>query len=132
VVRRRYDRGVVRIGPRLSALVVGAGLAFVLAAGSVVIHRPQRMVVGNMCETTSDNPHGYCYRRLPTGGWPFAFLFDSPGTSVVGQLGLMEDDFKPWRFLLDMAVFGTLPAAGAVVIGLRRRRPHEIVRQSSS
>jgi hypothetical protein len=125
---------MLRIGPRLSALVVGAALAFVLAAGSVVVHRPQRMVGGNMCETTNDNPHGYCYQQLPTGGWPFAFLFDSPAASVVGRLGF-EDDFKPGRFLLDVAVFGVLPAAGAVVIGLRRRRskvPQEIVRQSSS
>jgi hypothetical protein len=124
---------VLRIGPRLSALVVGAALAVVLAAGSVAVHRSERMVVGNMCETTRDNPFGYCYQQLPIGGWPLAFLFDDPTTSVRGQLGLVEDDFRPGWFLLDMAVFGVLPAAGAVVVGTRRRKAaQDSVRQSSS
>jgi hypothetical protein len=129
VVRRRYDRVVWRIDRRLSALIVGAALAFVLAAGSVVLHRPVRMVVGNMCETTSDNPLGYCFQQLPAGGWPFAFLFDNPATSVRGQLGA-EDVFKPGWFLLDMAIFGTLPAVGAVVFSMRRRRSPEALRRS--
>lgn len=101
------------------------------------------MVVGNMCDPTRDNPLGYCFQQLPAGGWPFAFLFDNPTTSVRGQLGV-EDTFKPGWFLFDMAVFGALAAAGAVVFGIRRRRssespahgrrngPQEIVRQSSS
>jgi hypothetical protein len=118
--RRRYDPDVSRIGRGLAALVAGAGLAVVLAGWSVVIHRPVRMVVGNMCEPTGDNPHGYCFRQLPAGGWPFAFLYDSPGTSVVGKLGA-EDTFESGWFLLDTAVFGALQAGGALALGLRRR-----------
>ncbi len=87
--------------------------------------------MGNMCDTTRDNPFGYCYQQLPTGGWPFAFLYDSPGTSVRGRLGA-EDVFKPGWFLLDAAIFGLLPALGAVILGRRRRTTHENVRQSSS
>ena len=33
------------------------------------------------------NPNGYCYADLPAGGYPFAWLYDSPATSVVGRLG---------------------------------------------
>src|SRR5690242_20270307 len=94
--RRRYDRVVSRIERGLIALVVGAGLAVDLAAGSVVVQRPVWMVVGNMCEPTRENPSGYCVRQLPAGGWPLAFLYDSPGTSVLGRLGA-EDTFKPGR-----------------------------------
>jgi hypothetical protein len=122
--RRRYDPVVSRIDRGLAALAVGAGLAFGLAAGSVAVHRPVRMAVGNMCEPTRDNPSGYCFRQLPAGGWPVAFIYDSPGTSVLGVLG-MEDDFKPGPFLIDTAVFGALPAIGAVVFGMRRRRSSE-------
>jgi hypothetical protein len=64
---------------------------------------------------------GLCVRRLPVGGWPFAFLYDNPGTSVQGQLGL-EDRFRAGWFLLDAAVFAALPVAGTVVFRLRRRR----------
>jgi hypothetical protein len=83
------------------------------------------MVVGNMCEPTGDNPRGYCFRRLPAGGWPFAFLYDNPGTSVRGRLGA-EDSFRPGWFLIDAVVFGALPVAGAAVIGVRRRRSSEL------
>ena len=41
-----------------------------LAAGSVVIHRPVLMVVGNMCQPAADNPSGYCFAWLPAGGVP--------------------------------------------------------------
>ncbi|OLB67347.1 MAG: hypothetical protein AUI10_00365 [Actinobacteria bacterium 13_2_20CM_2_72_6] len=83
------------------------------------------MIVGNVCEPSADNPEGLCYAWLPAGGWPFAFLYDDPGTSVRGQLGL-EDDFRPGWFLVDAAIFGTLPAIGAVVRHFRRRRPSEL------
>jgi hypothetical protein len=115
---------VSRIERGLIALVVGAGLAIDLAAGSVVVHRPVRMVVGNMCEPTRENPSGYCFRQLPAGGWPLAFLYDSPGTSVLGRLGA-EDTFRPGRFLVDTAVFGALPVIGAVAFVMRRRRSSE-------
>jgi hypothetical protein len=113
---------VSRTARRFAAVVAGAALAFGLAAGSVAVHRPVLTVVGNMCEPTGDNPSGFCYRGLPAGGWPFAFLYDSPATSVLDQLGL-EDDFKAGWFLIDAAIFGALPAAAAVAFRLRRHRP---------
>jgi len=112
---------VARIALRLAAFVAGAVLAFCLAAGSVVVHRPVLMAVGNMCDPSADNPGGLCYQRLPAGGWPFAFLYDDPGTSVLGTLG-PEDDFRPGWFLVDAAIFAVLPAIGVVVFLVRRRR----------
>jgi hypothetical protein len=105
----------------LTALTVSAILAIGLAAGSVTVHRAVQMTVGNMCPVTPDNPAGLCVDGLPAGGWPFAFLYDNPGTSVRGNLGV-EDDFRMGWFLLNAAVLGLLPALSAVLVA-RRRRP---------
>jgi hypothetical protein len=100
-------------------------LCFGLAAGSVVVHRPVTMVLGNACEPAPDNPNGYCYGPRPAGGWPFAFLYDDPGTSVRDSLGV-EDDLMPAWFLADAATFGLLAALVAVAVHMwRRRRPGE-------
>lgn len=94
-----------------------------LAAGSVAVHRPERMVVGNVCDATPVNPDGLCYDLLPRGGWPFSFLADSPSTSVRGVLG-PEDTFDPTGFLLDAVIVGVV-SLGAVtaVRRIRRRAP---------
>jgi hypothetical protein len=113
---------VSRVARAFAALVVGAAVTFGLAAGSVVIHRPVPTAVGNMCDPAGDNPSGLCFERLPAGGWPFSFVYDDPGTSIVGRLG-PEDDVRPGRFLLDAAIFAILPAFGAVVLRMRWRRP---------
>jgi ABC-type cobalamin transport system permease subunit len=118
---------VSRIDRGLAALVVGAGLAFSLAAGSVVVRRPVQTVVGNVCEPTRDNPSGLCFQPLPAAGWPFAFYYDDPGTSVRGHLGV-EDNFEPGWFLIDAAVFGALLAVSAVGFRMRRRRSSESIR----
>src|SRR2546429_8648853 len=109
-----------RIARWLGALVVSAALAFGLAAGSVVVHRRVMMIVGNVCEPSADNPEGLCYAWLPAGGWPFAFLYDDPGTSVRGQLGL-EGDFRSGGFLVEAAGFGSslVPGAGVRHVSLR-------------
>src|SRR5262245_24744796 len=102
---------VSRIARGVAGLAVCAALAFGLAAGSVVIHRRVLMDVGNVCEPARDNPSGLCFARLPAGGWPFAFLYDDPSTSVWGRLGV-EDEFDPGWFLIDVAIFGALPTIG--------------------
>ena len=88
----------------------------------VVVERPVTRVAGTECRPTPDNPNGYCYDDGPAGGWPFAYLVDSPGISVADTLGV-EDDFRPGWFLADVAVFGAL--AGAVVTGVIRMRRRE-------
>jgi hypothetical protein len=107
---------------RLVPLLVSVYLAFGLADWSA---RYERLVPTHMI---SDVP---TVRLLPAGGWPFAFLYDSPCCSVIGSLGL-EDTFKPGWFLLDAAVFGVLPATVAAVLLRRpRRRSHRRVDRST-
>jgi len=103
----------------LAALI--AALAFGLAAWSVVFHRHTQSAVGNLCEQTTDNPHGTCFQNLPSGGWPFPYLHDAAGTSVIGKLG-PEDRFEPVWFLVDAAAFGAVVASGTVLLRWRRRR----------
>jgi hypothetical protein len=110
-----------RLAGGFAAILASAALTIGLAAGSVMVHRPVRRAVGSLCAPAGDDPSGMCFQRLPAGGWPFSFLYDNPGTSVLGQLG-PEDDFKPGWFLLDAAIFGLLPTSGAVALRLRRRR----------
>jgi hypothetical protein len=109
---------VSRIYRGTSIFVIIATLAFGLAVGSVAIHRQVRMAIIADCDAPS--PSGQCFARRPVGGWPFAFLYDSQGESVVDELG-PEDHFKPLWFLVDAAIFGALPITGVVVVRLRRR-----------
>jgi hypothetical protein len=98
-------------------------LGFWLAVGSVAIHRQVTVVVGNVCDSTPDNPNGYCYGPVPAGGWPFAYLYDNPGVSVRGSLDFPEDDLRPGWFLADVVALSALPALIAVAVDLLRRRP---------
>lgn len=111
-----------RSGGALAFLVVVAVLACGSAGGTLAVQRSELRVVGDACPPAPDNPDGLCYEPLPTAGWPFPFLYDSPGTSVRGQLGV-EDDFRPHWFLADAVILGALPAAVAFVVRRRRTRP---------
>jgi hypothetical protein len=102
-------------------VVIVAVLACGSTCGTLAVRESAVQVVGNMCTPVPKNPNGYCYEPLPIAGWPFPFLYDSPGTSVLGQLGL-EDDFRPQWFLADAAILGALPAAVAVAFLLWRQR----------
>lgn len=44
------------------------------------------------------------------------YLFDRPGISVENSIGVVEDDFRFWPFVVDMAFYGLLLAA-LVTIG---------------
>jgi len=113
---------VPRNGGALAFLVVVvAVLACGSAGGTLAVQRSVVRVVGDACPPAPDNPDGLCYEPLPTAGWPFPFLYDSPGTSVRGQLGV-EDDFRPRWFLADAAILGVLPAALAFLVTRRRTR----------
>lgn len=46
----------------------------------------------------------WCDDPLPQAGFPFAYLYDDIGTSVIGSLGI-EDVFLPNAFLLDWMLF---------------------------
>jgi hypothetical protein len=39
------------------------------------------------------------------GGFPWAYLFDSPGISLEGRLSFVEDEFRTYRFLADLAAY---------------------------
>lgn len=64
-----------------------------------------RGIVGNMCQVTEENPHGWCYEDLPMGGFPFGYLKDDPGTSVVGRLSFFEDYLFLDIFFLDWVFY---------------------------
>ena len=106
---------VLRLVWWFATLVAGVLLAFVLAAASVTIHRGIPQDVGRCGDGRP------CLAQLPAAGWPFAFLYDNPGTSVVGSLG-PEDDFQPRWYLADAAVFAVVPVLGVATLALFTRR----------
>jgi hypothetical protein len=116
--------GMARIGWGPLAAVLGV----LLAGASVVVQRPGTTAVDSMCRRAPGSTNGYCSTGPPVGGWPFAFLYDRPGTSVLGKLG-PEDDVRAWSFVADAAVYGGLVGALVLVVGgARRRRVAEAAR----
>ena len=73
--------------------------SLIVAYWSILFTRPFPGVVGNLCLQTDENPIGYCYEMLPKGGFPFAFMWDNGGSSVIGKLSWIEDDFRLLPFL---------------------------------
>lgn len=75
---------------RIGWIITWFLLSFAATIASLAYQRPYRAIVGNVCERSTANPLGHCYGDLPAGGFPLPFLYDSPNTSVVGQLGIED------------------------------------------
>ena len=84
------------------------GIAFMMAVTlallSVLIQRigPELVEYGNLCGPTSNDP---CYEPVLKGGFPLAYLFDTPGISVVGKLSFIEDTLHPGALLMDITAY---------------------------
>ena len=76
-------------------------LAFLSTIMSITHLRTNPTVIGNLCDVTDNNPNGFCYKDLPAGGFPFSYLYDNGGVSVIGALGI-EDEFVPSLFVINI------------------------------
>ena len=105
---------------KIDAVALCAILAIVLATMSVAIERtgPEMRSYGNLCGPASNAD---CYKPAFKGGFPFAFLIDTPGISVEYQLAFIEDDFYPGAFCLDVAVYFSI--AVLVMLAVSPREP---------
>jgi len=79
-------------------------LAFALAVLSSFVQRegPELESYGNLCGPAGNEN---CYKPALKGGFPFAYLFDSPGVSVERQLSFGEDTRHPMALVLDTAIY---------------------------
>jgi hypothetical protein len=92
--------GIARKLAKLAGLLlVSAAVALV----SVKVERrgPELVQIGNLCGATHDQP---CRQPSLKGGYPLAFLVDTPGVSVENRLFVGEDQFVPLAFIVDWAV----------------------------
>jgi len=80
-------------------------LSALTAYWSILYIRPYKGVIGNLCEVTLENPGGYCYEMLPSGGFPFTFMWDRGGVSVVGTLSWIEDRFELAPYLANFGFY---------------------------
>ena len=70
-------------------------------------------------ELCSFQPPRSCREGVLVGGWPFPYLVDRPGVSVVGKITIIgEDDFHPVPFAADAIVLGGLIY---LLVGIGRR-----------
>ncbi len=102
----------------LAALLVAA---LVLAAASSAV-RGTRMEVQ---EWDCPPAPASCARPVPVLGFPFPYVSDNQGISVVGSASLPgallgEDYFHPGAFAADVAAY--FAAAGLAVLAVRARR----------
>lgn len=77
--------------------------AIMLTLLSVFVERkgPELAPYGNLCGPRHND---LCYEPQLKGGFPIAYLFDSPGTSVERNLGL-EDKLVPSALFLDITLY---------------------------
>lgn len=94
-------KAVIRVvGLALAAVLLATALAIL----SVYIERtgPELAAYGNLCGASTNEP---CYELALKGGYPFAYLFDSPGVSVEHKLSFIEDKFIPSWFLANCLAY---------------------------
>ena len=92
-----------KLVPLLAFILAGV----FLAALSSIIQEvgPEVGTYGNVCGPSGNE---LCYQELLKGGFPIAYIFDSPGVSVRDQLGFFEDDLYIFPFIMDSLILGTV------------------------
>jgi hypothetical protein len=95
--------------------------ALAIALGSVYVERVGPAPAAWRDELCSPFPLHACAEGVLQGGWPFAFLLDKPGISVMSALGLVEDRFEAWAFWADVAAYWAALIGFAWLVALLRR-----------
>jgi hypothetical protein len=92
-----------------------------LALGSVHVERkgPELAAYGNLCGPHTNEP---CLEPVLKGGFPLAYLFDTPGISVERHLPFVEDQLLVGPLILDIATYFAI-VLSAIVIICRARTP---------
>ena len=106
---------------RVWALLVWLVVAVGLVVASANVQRVGGQIVYNN-ECALGLGEAACLEDREVAGLPFAYLLDTPGISVEHQVGPFEDEFRPWVFVLDVALVWGAPV-GAWVLLRRRRAP---------
>jgi len=93
--------------------------AIVLALLSVYVERtgPELVQYGNLCGPAAMDP---CYGPVLKGGFPIAYLFDTPGISRQGQLAFVEDELHAGALAANVAVYVVILMAIAYAVSHRR------------
>ena len=94
------------------ALLLSA-LFFTGLSSNVERNGPELAAYGNLCGATQDEP---CLKPRLNGGFPWAYLFDSPGISVEGQLSFGEDEVRIYPLLADLAAYAAVLIVCAYVV----------------
>ena len=92
--------------PAIKIHAILLAIAMVVATGSCAIqrHGPDQAIYCSLGKSR-DGFDIYCPMPVLNGGWPAPFAFDTPGISVEGKISFLEDDFRPWPFIADVAFY---------------------------
>jgi hypothetical protein len=74
---------------------------------------PNFAAYSNFCGSTNDQ---LCMEPTLNGGFPLAYLSDTPGISVEGKLSFGEDEFRTTPFLFDLAGYFAVLTVGSGVM----------------
>ncbi|WKB55678.1 hypothetical protein [Eleftheria terrae] len=79
-------------------------LAVLLSSLSGQVERtgPELAAYGNVCGPRHDQ---LCLEPVRNAGFPIAYLFDAPGISRERNVAIVEDEFRPFAFCLNVAVY---------------------------
>jgi hypothetical protein len=104
------------IGRRHFGALAGA-LLLTCASAAYQGHAARQVVEGEGFCPTPDP----CAVPALGAGFPLPYLLDRPTVSVPGAVHLVEDDFRPAAFLVDLLLYGVI--VGAATLRWRARSP---------
>ncbi len=108
----------------LAGLALMSAVTLTLLSVSVERKGPELAPYGNLC---GPRHHDLCYEPQLKGGFPIAYLFDSPGTSVERNLGL-EDKLVPGALFLDIALYFVIVLLAVRLVPFRWAKRHRRAR----
>lgn len=100
---------------RRGLLAVAVAVCVTLLSVRIQRTGPEQVVYSNLCGPTASD---LCYKPVLNGGFPFGYLYDSPGVSVEDQLAFVEDRFRWPPFILDVTIYAFL--IGLLTLGWTR------------
>jgi hypothetical protein len=93
--------------------LASAALSLALLSSQIERTGPELAQYGNLCGPSHSDP---CLAPVLQGGFPFPYLFDAPGVSVVGKLSFGEDELRPVPLLVDAGIWLAAVLLGRAVV----------------
>lgn len=101
----------MKISMKIFTLSLVVGLVLTIFSGFIISER------GTALREFGCLPgYTHCHEGQLSGGYPWPYLMDAQGVSVIGELHVVTDHFDSIAFLIDVIIYSVLAAMIIILI----------------